>query len=69
MPLEIINGKTNYLAGDDTNIDKNTNTDQNKASDEIKNADDEIIRNDSTVTRRRRVATLNANTIRKVTNN
>lgn len=50
-------------------MDRNTNTDQNKATDEIKNADDEIIRNDSAITRRRRVATLNANTIRKVTNN
>ena len=50
-------------------MDKNTNTDQNKATDEIEYTDDVIIRNDSAVIRRRRVDTLNANTIRKVTNN
>ena len=43
--------------------------DQNKTTDEIKNTDDVIIRNNSPVTRRRRVAALNADTIRRLTGN
>ena len=63
ISLEIINRKTNDIALDDTN------TDQNKTTDEIKNTDDVIIRNNSPVTRRRRVAALNADTIRRLTGN
>ena len=69
IPLEKINSKRSNIALDDTNTDKNTNTDQNKTTDEIKSTDDVIIRNDSAVTRRRRVAALNAVTIWKVTEN
>ena len=62
-PLEIINSKINDIALDDTN------TDQNKSTDEIKNTDDVIITNDCTVTRRQRVAALNADTKWKLTDN
>ena len=40
--------------------------DQNKTTDEIKNTDDVITGNNSAVTRRQRVAALNADTIRKL---
>ena len=69
IPLEIIRSKTNDIALDNTNTDKNTNTDQNETTDEIKNTNDVITGNNSAVTRRRRVAALNADTIRKLTDN
>ena len=43
--------------------------DQNKITNEIKNTDDVITGNNSAVTRRRRVAALNAHTMRKLTDN
>ena len=43
--------------------------DQNKTTNEIKNTYDIITGNNSAVTRRQRVAALNADTIRKLTNN
>ena len=43
--------------------------DQIKTTDEIKNTEEVIIRNDSSVTRRQRLAALNADTIRKLTDN
>ena len=39
IPLETINSKTNDIAVDDKNTDKNTNTDQNKTTNEIKNTE------------------------------
>ena len=69
IPSEIISSKTNDIALNNTSTDKNTNTDQNKSTDEIKNTDDVITGNNSAVTRRRRVAALNADTIWKLTDN
>ena len=69
VPLEIISSKTNDIALNNTNTDKNTNTDQNKITNEIKNTDDVITGNNSAGTRRRRVAALNADIIRKLTDN
>ena len=43
--------------------------DQNKITNEIKNTDDVITGNNSAGTRRRRVAALNADIIRKLTDN
>ena len=69
IPLEIISSKTSDIALNNTNTDKNTNTDQNKTTDEIKITDDVITGNNSAVTRRRRVAAVNADTIRKLMDN
>ena len=69
IPLEIISSKTNDIALDNTNTDKNTNTTQNKTTDEIKNTDDVITGDSSAITRRRRVAALNDDTIRKLMDN
>ena len=69
IPLEIISSKTNDIALNNTNTDKNKNMDQNKTTNEIKNTYDIITGNNSAVTRRQRVAALNADTIRKLTNN
>ena len=67
--LEMINSKTNDMDLDNTNTNKNTITDQNKTTDEIKNTDHVITENNSAVIRSRRVATPNADTIRKLTDN
>ena len=69
IPLEIISSKTNDIALNNTNTHKNKNMDQNKTTNEIKNTYDIITGNNSAVTRRQRVAALNADTIRKLTNN
>ena len=69
IPLEIISSKTNFIALHNANTDKNTNTDQSKITNEIKNTDNVITGNNSAVTRRWRVAALNADTIRKLTDN
>ena len=69
IPLEIISSKTNDIALNNTNTDKNTNPDQNEITNEIRNTDDVITGNNSAVTGRRRVAALNAYTIRKLTDN
>ena len=69
IPLEIISSKTNDIALNNTNTDKNTNPDQNEITNEIRNTDDVITGNNSAVTGRRRVAALNADTIRKLTDN
>ena len=67
ISLEIIKSKINDIIVDDTNTDKNTNTDQyQNTTDEIKNTDDVIIRNDSSVIKRWRVAGINAHKIRKL---
>ena len=69
IPLEIISSKTNNIAPNNTNTYKNTNTDQNKTTDEIKNTYDVITGNNPAFSRRRRVAALNTDTIRKLMDN